>query len=74
MMWEYIGLGAQSMVVDGHLLEESMTRVARMVLGSASGETAVDGRPPLFLVFEPRADDLPFLGEVSVPLAQGARE
>ena len=48
LMCEYIGLGDPSMVAEGHLLEESMTRVAWMVLGSASGEPLVDeGQAPL---------------------------
>ena len=40
-MWEYLGLGDPSTVAEGHLLEESMTGVAWMVLGSTSGEPAV---------------------------------
>ena len=48
--------------------------VAWMVLGSTSRKLTVDGGPPQFSVFEQRADDLPFLGEVSIPLAWGARE
>lgn len=61
------------MVVDGHLLEESMTRVAWMVLGSTSGEPAVNGEPPMFLVFEPRADDLLYMGAVSIPPSPGGK-
>jgi hypothetical protein len=40
--------------------------VAWMVLGSASGEPPIDGGLALFSMFNPRADNLPFLGEVSV--------
>lgn len=36
-MWEYIGPGDQSAVVDDHLSEESMAEVAWMVLGSVPG-------------------------------------
>jgi hypothetical protein len=68
-MWEYIGPRDPSVVVDDHLPKESMTEVAWMVLGSVSGELTVDGEPMPFLVFEPRPDDVPLLGEVSVPLA-----
>lgn len=66
-MLEYISPGDQSMVADGHLLEESVTRVAWMVLGSASGEPAIDGGPPPFSVFELRADDLLYMGVVFIP-------
>jgi hypothetical protein len=46
LMWEYIRSGDQSMMADGHLSEESMTKVAWMVLGSVSGELTVDDGPP----------------------------
>jgi hypothetical protein len=36
-MWEHIELREQSAVADGHLLEESLTGVAWMVLGSMLG-------------------------------------
>jgi hypothetical protein len=36
-MWKYIRLGDQSVVADGHLLEESLTWVAWMVLGQRWG-------------------------------------
>lgn len=73
-MWEYIEPGDQSMVADGHLPEESVTRLASMVLGSMLGEPAVNGGPPPFSVFEPRPNNLPLLGEVSISLAQGTKE
>lgn len=66
LLWEYIGPRDQSMVVDAHLPEESLTGVVWMVLRSASGDPSVDGRPALFLVFEPRPDDLPYFGVASV--------
>lgn len=66
-MWEYIGSGDQFVVVDDHLLEESLTGVAWMVLGSASKEPLVDGGMAPCLVFNPRLDNLLFLGEVSIP-------
>jgi hypothetical protein len=71
LMWEYIGPGDQSAEADGHLPKESLTDVTWMVLGAASGVPPVDGGPALFLVFDPRLDDLPFLGEVSIPLSPG---
>ena len=60
-------------MADNHLPEESMTGVAWMMPGSVSGEPTVDGGPPPFLVFEPRANDFPYLGAVSIPLALGDR-
>jgi hypothetical protein len=36
-MWEYIGVGDPSTVAEGNLLEESMSSVAWMVLGSVLG-------------------------------------
>lgn len=66
-MWEYIGQRDQSVMVDGHFPKESMTRVAWMVLGSALGVSAIDSGPTLFSVFEPRGDDLLYLGVVSIP-------
>lgn len=72
-MWEYISPRDQYAVVDDHILEESVTKVAWIVLGSVSREPIVNSGPPPFSVFELRADDLPFLGELSIPPAQGAR-
>ena len=66
-MWEYLRLGDQSMVAKGHLPEESVSGIAWMVLGSTSGEPTVDEGSAPFLVFEPRPDDLPHLGVVSIP-------
>ena len=40
-----------------------------MVLGSVSGESAVDEGLAPFSVFEPRPDNLPYLGVISIPLA-----
>ena len=40
-MWEHIGVGDPSTVAEGNLLEESMARVAWMVLGYTLGEPAV---------------------------------
>ncbi|CAD6333831.1 unnamed protein product [Miscanthus lutarioriparius] len=68
-MWEYLGLGDQSAVAEGHLSEESMTGIAWMVLGSASGEPSVDEGLAPFSVFKPRLVDLPYLGTVFVSLA-----
>jgi hypothetical protein len=65
-MWEYIELGDPSAVAEGNLPEDSMARVAWMVLGSASGEPTVGEGPAPFLVYEPRPDDLPYLGVVSI--------
>jgi hypothetical protein len=73
-MWEYIGPGDQSVKADGHLPEESLTDVTWMVLGAASGVPPVDGGLAPFLVFDLRPDDLPFLGEVTVPLSPGGQE
>jgi hypothetical protein len=42
LMWEYLELGDQSAVAEGHLPEESVTWIAWMVLGSTSGEPTVD--------------------------------
>ncbi|CAD6263977.1 unnamed protein product [Miscanthus lutarioriparius] len=62
-MWEYIGVGDLSAVAEGNLSRESMARVAWMVLGSTSGELTVgEGLAP-FSVYEPRPNDLPYLGE-----------
>jgi hypothetical protein len=67
-MWEYIKLGDPSAVAEGNLPEESMARVAWMVLGSTLGESMVgEGLAP-FSVYEPRPDDLPYLGVVSILL------
>lgn len=66
-MWEYIRPGDQSIVVDGHLLEASLIGVAWMVLGYTLGEPLVDDGLASLLVFDPRPDNLPFLGEVSNP-------
>jgi hypothetical protein len=72
-MWEYIGLGDLSTVVEGNLPEESMAKVAWMVLGSASGEPTV-GEGPAPLVYEPRPDDLSYLGVVSIlPVLTGKK-
>lgn len=73
LMWEYIGLREQFMVIDGHLPKESLTRVAWTVLVSMLGKPSVNDSLAPFSMFDPRPDDLPFLGEVSVPLALGAR-
>lgn len=73
-MWEYIRPVDQSTVVDGHLLEESLTGVAWMVLGSMLGEPQVDGSLAPFMVFGPRLIDLPFLGEVSIPPSPRGQE
>ena len=70
-MWEYIGVGDPSVVAEGNLLEEFVAGVAWMVLGSTSGEPAVGEGPAPFSVYEPRPDDLPYLGVVSIPLALG---
>jgi hypothetical protein len=72
LMWEYIGVAELFVVAEGNLLEESVFGVAWVVLGSASGELAVGEGPAPFSVYEPRPNDLPYLGEVSIPLAQGA--
>lgn len=48
------------MVVEGHILEESVMGIAWMVLVSSLGELAIDKGPVLFSVFEPRPDDLPY--------------
>lgn len=63
-------------MAEGHLLEESVSGIAWMVLGSASGEPIVDEGLAPFSVFEPRLDELPHLGVVSIPPSpkgQGAR-
>ena len=73
LMWEYLGLGDQSAVAEGHLSEESMTGIAWMVLGSASGEPSVDEGLAPFSVFKPRLVDLPYLGTVFVSLAPRGR-
>jgi hypothetical protein len=73
-MWEYIRVGDPSRVAEGNLPEESVARVAWMVLGSASREPAVgEGLAP-FLMYELRPDDLPYLGEVYIPLASRGKE
>jgi hypothetical protein len=74
LMWEYLESGDQSMVVEGHLLKESVMGIAWMVLGSTSREPIVDEGPTPFSVFESRSDDLPYLGAVSIPPAtRGSR-
>ena len=66
-MWEYLGLGDPSLVVEGHLSEESVMGITWMVLGYTLGEPTVDEGLALFSVFEPRPVDLPYLGVVPIP-------
>lgn len=66
-------MGDPSAVVEGNLLEESMFDVAWMVLGSVLGELVVGEGPAAFSVYEPRPNDLPYLGEVPIPPAPGGR-
>lgn len=75
-MWEYLGLGDQSMMAEGHLLEESVMGIVWMVLEFASGELAVDEGLAPFSMFELRPNDLPYLGMISIPPSpkgQGAK-
>jgi hypothetical protein len=65
-MWEYFKLGDPSVVAEGNLPKESMARVAWMVLRFASREPMVGEGPAPFSVYEPRPDDLLYLGVVSI--------
>lgn len=66
-MWEYIGLEDTSSMAEGQLLAESVDELAWKVLGSTSGETGAGAGLAPFSVFEPRPDDFPYKGAVSLP-------
>ncbi|CAD6214984.1 unnamed protein product [Miscanthus lutarioriparius] len=66
-MWEYIGLGDTSSVAKGQFTAESVNGLAWMVLGSASGEPGAGVGLAPFSVFEPRPNNFPYKGVVSLP-------